>query len=195
MVLKKKSKSKLFFISFVLISGTIFGSIIANNLDGLLIDNLSNSVKNFFSQNMKYVYESRVNLFANEFFKNIKTVLFLWVSGFMPFGNFFLSLILFLKGLSYGFTSSILFSVYKFKGIFYVLKFIFPTNFVLLLIFIFVANHSIRFLKSAQTQNKNLLKQNMIEHTFIFIFSVSCVFLITLANIYFLSWVQKIADT
>lgn len=187
MDLKKKSHSKLFFISVLLISGTIFGSIIANNLDGFLVNNLSPSVKNFFSQNIKCVCKNRVNLFANEFFKNIKTVLLLWISGFIPFGNFFLGTILFLKGLSYGFTSSILFSIYKLKGIFYISKFILPTNFTLLVIFIFVANHSIKFLKYNRMQNKNLLKQNMIEHIFIFIFSVSYVFLITLANIYFLN--------
>lgn len=185
MILKKKSQSKLFFISFLLISGTIFGSIMANNLDGFLINNLSFAVKKFFSQNLKYAYENRINLFANEFFKSIKTVLFLWISGFVPFGNFFLAIILFLKGLSYGFTSSILFSIYRFKGAFYISKFIFPINLALMLIFIFVANHSIKFLKSARTQNKNLLKQNMLEYVFIFIFSVSYVFLITLANTYF----------
>ncbi len=187
MVLKKKSQSKLFFISFLLISGTIFGSIIANNLDGFLINNLNVAVKKFFLQNLKGACENRVNLFANEFFKNIKTVLFLWISGFIPFGNFFLGIILFLKGLSYGFTSSILFSIYKFKGAFYISKFIFPINFALMLIFIFVANHSIKFFKSTYTQNKNLLKQSMLEYVFIFIFSVSYVFLITLANTYFLN--------
>ena len=159
----------------------------ANDLDGFLIDNLSNAIKNFFSQNIKCAYENRINLFANEFFKSIKTVLFLWISGFIPFGNFFLAIILFLKGLSYGFTSSILFSIYKFKGAFYISKFIFPINFALTLIFIFVSFFSIKFFKSTHTQNKNLLKQNMIEYVFIFIFSVSYVFLVTLANTYFLN--------
>ena len=187
MVLKKKSQSKLFFISFLLITGTTFGSIVANNLDGFLINTLEESVKNFFSQNIRYAYENRINLFTNEFFKNIKTVLFLWISGFIPFGNFFSGAILFLKGISYGFTSSILFSVYKLKGLFYIIRFIFPTNFILILIFIFIADHSTKFFKSTRTQNKSLLKQNIAEHIFLFIFSISCVFLITLANIYFLN--------
>ena len=185
MLVKKKYESLLIFIGLALIIGSALGSVLANNINKNLTVYLDTGLKDFFWQRDNYLHENKIHFLASEFFKNSKIILFIWLSSFIPLGNFFVLIILFLKGISYGFTASLITSSYKLKDYFMIMKYILPTNLILLSIFIFTSRQSMKFSVANQKKNVKHIKQYILEHVFIFIISLLCIFLITFVNIYF----------
>lgn len=185
MRIKKKSETLLFLIGLSLIMGSALGAILANNIDKNLITHLTSCLKDFFLQKYNYVHTNKIYFLTHEFFKNSKIILFIWLSGFIPLGSFFVLVILFLKGISYGFAASLITFSYRLKEYLIVMKYILPINLVLLGIFIFASQQSIKFSITHHKKNTKHIKQYILEHVFTFIISILCVFLITFVNIYF----------
>lgn len=185
MVIRKKLdvRSEIYMIIFFIFIGSLCGAVIANNINRIALDSLNRSIKIFFNDLICFNI-NKSSMFVQEFMKNLKIILFLWLMGFIPFGKLFVCFILFIKGLSYGFTSSLLFNTYKLKGFFYVLKFILPTSFILLPAIIFISVCSIKFLSRIRHINRRELKKNMFEYSLIFIIASACIFLSDLINVY-----------
>lgn len=185
MLIKKKSETLLFLIGLSLIIGSALGAILANNIDKNLITRLSSCLKDFFLQKYDYVHGNKIHFLTHEFFKNSKIILFIWLSGFIPLGSFFILVILFLKGMSYGFAGSLITFSYRLKEYLMVMKYILPVNLVLLGVFIFASRQTIKFSAIQHKKNIKHTKQYVLEHVFTLIISILCVFLITFVNIYF----------
>ena len=94
----------------------MIGAILAGGMKQLYCDKVNLTVQKFFFDKLPLPSANKIDLFRIEFLKHGKIILFIWLMAFIPSGNFFLMLVLFLKGVSYGFTSSVLFSVYKLKA-------------------------------------------------------------------------------
>lgn len=178
---KIDKSSILFAIIISVILGSFSGSLIANRMDNFSLDKINVSIENFFVRSDNSF--DRIELFTSEFFKNGKVAVFLWFMAFIPFGKLFLMLLLFLKGLSYGFTSSIFFSLYKSKGVLYIAKYLIPQNFILLPVFIFISVCSFNYVNRIHIKRKNDY-HNLLEYLFVLLISLACVFLSSLIEIY-----------
>jgi stage II sporulation protein M len=183
-------KSLLNLIVIYLIIGALFGSIIANKINNQTYNKINSQIKYFLHTINKnnITCENRLDIFLSEFFKDAKIVLFLWLMAFIPVGRFFIALILFFKSFTYGFTSSVLFDVYKINGLIYAFKYILMQNIILLPIFVFISFCSLNYISIKQDKkNKlNTTKTSIdLEYFLTLALSLACVFLSLLIEIYF----------
>lgn len=177
---KKYASNKNFLITILMsiIFGALIGAIIANRMDNFTVVKINKSVEDFFALDLSY---EKVDLFKSEFFKNARTIFFLWLMAFIPLGKFFLMLLLFIKGLAYGFTSSILISHYKLKALVRIIKYILPQNLILFPILVFISICNLNF------YTNKLDSRSLFEYFFILVISLASVFLAALIQIYLLT--------
>lgn len=90
-------------------------------------------------------------------------------------------LLLFIKGLAYGFTSSILISHYKLKALVRIIKYILPQNLILFPILVFISICNLNF------YTNKLDSRSLFEYFFILVISLASVFLAALIQIYLLT--------
>ena len=151
----------LYTIVVALLLGSICGAVIANCQNKISLDSLINSIEIFFGEKFFSCDMDLKRIFLYETVKNGMTILFLWLMAFVPLGKIFILLCLFVRGICYGFASSIIFDVYNLKGFWYILKFLVPSDFILIPVFIFDAFCSMFF---AKTLNKNCSYTSLIHY-------------------------------
>lgn len=114
-----------------LFAGLVLGSVSAASMEGEQYTNLSGFMDNFISSyNLQPVNKTRVLM--NSIAGNIKTVLFLWVSGMwvglIPFAIFQMGV----KGYKLGFSAAFLVSAYKGRGILFAVMSLMPQILILM---------------------------------------------------------------
>lgn len=161
--------------------GSIIGSILANIMNVQLLSKINSLVENFFSDRPNFFGISKFDLLIEEFFKHGKIIFFIWLMAFIPWGKIFVYVALLIKGICLGFSSSIIFSMYKWEALAKTIKYVLPQNFFLLLIIIFISHCALT--NASSTKHKN----NMFEYFFALVISMMCTFLILLIEIYLLA--------
>lgn len=169
----KKIKKYLFLISLLLL-GVLFGIIFINiisEVDKLIIKNELNEFISLINKNEISISSS----FLNAFSENIIMFFIIWCSGFifilLPISYF----IVFYKGFITGFLLSSLIYIFKIKGLFYFLIFVFPTGILSILFLIFfvfiISKFSKKFLLIIYKDNSYDLKK-LIKKYFLLLIGV-----------------------
>lgn len=152
-------------MSIILLLGAIIGSIFANILNYETFANLNALIEkpNF--------YET--------FIKHSKSIIILWFCAFVAIGTFITYLIVFIKGLSIGFASSLIIRLYGFKGVIYCFSMFFMQNLILLPLYFFIGLYSINFRNNEKTPD---FKQGLKEYIFVLIISALFILLVSLMD-------------
>ena len=164
------NKWKFFIITSCLVSGVVIGSLSAIFLKGADFSVLGTYMNNFVSAHTLQTAD-RGAVFGFSVYNNIKTILFMWVSGFwialIPIG--FLQV--FSKGYRIGFTSAFLVQLYGGKGILFLFSALLPQIIIVLPIimvysvfnvnFAFILRH-VRQKGQSALERKDLLIKNLI---------------------------------
>lgn len=173
-------------ILIVLALGIIVGALIANNLDTLKKDELYTFTSKLIF-NINSLEINKATVLADCFIKYGKFVIIIWLLAFIPYGSIFSLLIIFTKGLSYGFTTSFLVSSYGVKGIYYAIQMYFIQNLFMIPTYFFVAYFCINYSMSQKEKiNFNKTNNNILEYVIVLIISCACVFLVSLIEAFVL---------
>lgn len=172
----KKLSLIIKFLAFVLFLGSIFGSILVNMLEkdkfNLLVQFLTNFIDNYGLKNFS-------QSFFESFFNNVKYLIIIWFLGYIKAAPFFVTIVIFFKGLSYGFTSSIFVQKYELASIIYTSFLYLPQSFIIIPAYFFVA------LKSFQYSNKlNKNKANFKQYLFVLLFILIVSLIISLVDLF-----------
>ncbi|MBQ9757936.1 MAG: stage II sporulation protein M [Clostridia bacterium] len=149
------SCSKVLFVLtfFCLVAGTVIGSLSAITMNTENYESLGTYMNNFLSA---YTIQSvdRGEVFKVSLYNNVKTVLFLWVSGLcvwlIPLGVIQIAA----RGYKMGFTTVFLIQLYKGKGILFVLASLLPQIMILFPALIIYAVFNISYALSLHNLKK-----------------------------------------
>lgn len=184
---KKRQMMAIIICLFFLLS-TIMGAILANSLSLEDVNNLQSSLETLFQK------EQNSKGFSSIFFKYLKYDVLIWLGGCFYYGAILSAGVLAFRGISLGYTASVLFRTYGAKGIFPVICSMLPQNLILLPIYFFMTWIAFCFLleqKSGQ-YGKGALKREVTrrwtEYIILFVGSVLAVILASLVEIYVSKW-------
>lgn len=184
----KKEKKLLIFIIIIFLLGVVGGSIFLNILTKTDKDLLINEIGNYFIdiKNLKNNVFG-LNVFKNNMISDISITFLLFIFGISMIGILFVIIYLFSKGFILGLTlSSILFK-YKIKGIIGIILFIFPVEFLKILIFILMSFYAVY---SSLELLKALLKKSTLNFRY-FLGKYLLCFLFTIISIIILNFLDS----
>ncbi len=176
---------------FFLLS-TIAGAILANSLSPEDVNTIQGSLEDLFQK------EQNSKSFLSVFLKYLKYDVLIWLGGCFYYGAILSAGVLAFRGISLGYTTSILFRTYGAKGIFTVICSMLPQNLILLPIYFFMTWIAFCFLleqKSGQ-YGKGALKREVTrrwtEYSILFVGSILVVSLASFIEIYVSEWLLSI---
>ena len=162
------------FMILVTFAGVICGSLLLRFLDEEPITEITKTLNHFFD-NLKE-YDSDIlaapELFRDSFYKNGAILLLVWVLGLFPAGYLIVLPVLFLKGISLGFTIGVLIHRYSIRGALFCLAAILPHN--LFLVPAYIMGSAFAFAYSFYLF-QNCFAKGKIKHTF---FTQYCLYMI-----------------
>lgn len=162
----RDNRGIVIFMMLVVLAGVCSGALMVRMLDEGPMSELITSFNQFISvlkeDNSDVL--SAPALLRSSLLKNGAAILLVWVLGLFPVGYIFILLILFLKGLSVGFTAGIIIYHFSLKGAIFCLAALFPHN--LLIIPAYLISAAFAFAYSIYLfRNKYLRGKN--EHPFL----------------------------
>lgn len=142
-------------LSVTLTIGITVGAIMANTIDGEKYDELSGFISGFI-ENFSTSTASKSDAFKEAIVKYGKILVLIWFFGFVTYGIFFIFLIIFMKGLSYGFTTALIVRQLGLNGLTYAAALYIPQNLILVPVYFCVSYFSINYiLNSLNDRQKN----------------------------------------
>lgn len=144
----------------VIIAGFICGSLLVRFIADETLKEIVTSL-NYFLTDLKQDTSllAAPELFRSSFYKNGMFLLLLWVLGLFSAGFIFIPLILFMKGVSLGFTAGVLIYRYTMKGLLFSLAALFPHSLLLIPSYLLSASfafaYSIYLFRHRLYQGKN----------------------------------------
>ncbi len=135
------------FMILVILAGIVCGALLVRFMDEGPLTEITTALNNFFN-NLK---ENEGNMLAApellrvSFYKNGTILLLLWVLGMFSVGYFLVLPVLFLKGISLGFTMGVLIYRYSIKGVLFCLVALMPHNLFLVPAYILGATFSFTY--------------------------------------------------
>lgn len=150
-----------FFMTGLFGMGLLFGAIIVNALPANIKSDLGTYLTHFFKEMSVGQNLSPDLIFSERTGYYIKYVIFLWILGFTIIGLPILFVLIFLKGFVMGFTIGFLVGELKLKGFGLALAALFPSNLIIVPLFIIIATlssaFSLRLFKQLNTGTKTKL--------------------------------------
>lgn len=138
------NKWQLLVVIFSLMAGTLIGSVFSVSMESESLDAMEKYINNFVSAyNLQPI--NNMEVFRFSVYNNIKTVLFLWISGlwigFLPLAVFQVGL----KGYKLGFSTALFVKSFKTKGIIFALISSIPQLLIVIPMVIIYAVFNINF--------------------------------------------------
>lgn len=151
-------KMIILIFSFVMLIGATIGAIVANFISESQFLQLSKFISEFFSS-FQLNSINKADIFIECIIKYGKTIIILWFLGFISIGAIFILIVLFFKGISYGFTTAFIIRQFGSKGILYSLALYVPQNIILIPVYFLIAFFSFKYIVknigSKEIKNKN----------------------------------------
>ncbi len=121
------------FMILVIFTGVISGSLLVRFLDEEPVAEITKALNHFFDNLNEYENEilAAPELFRISFYRNCALLILIWVLGLFPAGFLMVLSVLFLKGISLGFTIGVLIHRYSVRGALFCLAAILPHNLLL----------------------------------------------------------------
>ncbi|WP_280768313.1 stage II sporulation protein M [Salipaludibacillus daqingensis] len=139
------NRSTFIFTTVLLIMGVVFGSIIVNSMSFSQKNDLYAYLTLFFSEVEKGEFANARDIFTQSFAYYSKVLGFIWFLGLSIIGLPIVFILLFIKGLTIGFTVGFLVDQMGFEGFLFAFSSVFPQNIFLIPIFILVASTATSF--------------------------------------------------
>lgn len=176
-------KMVILIFSFVMFIGTVIGAIIANFINESQFLELSKFMSGFFND-FGINSISKADVFTECVIKYGKTIVILWFLGFISIGVIFILIVLFFKGISYGFTTAFIIKQFGTKGILYSLALYIPQSIILIPVYFFVAFFSLKYIVK-NIGNKEIKNENSILElkAYIVLLAIAGVFVLIAALI------------
>lgn len=170
-------------ISLSLIIGAFIGAVMANTIDINEYNQLSKFMGNFIND-FNILNLNKSEIFYECMVKYGKTALIIWFLGFIPMGIIVIFIIVFAKGLSYGFTTAFIIRSFGTKGILYILALYVPQNIILIPVYFLIAFTGLKYIfremdnsKNSVIELKSYFVAIMIAGVFIILASLTDVFI------------------
>ena len=169
----------------------IISFILTNSSNKLIIkENMITFIENIESNNINYFSSIFKNISSN-----LKIMFIIWIFGLLCFTSLFIPFIILYKSIKLSFELVSLIYSYKIKGLFLSLFYLFPFSILYIFLYILISYYSIyqaikcfRILKANKTIN---LKAFIKNYILIFIILSSLVVVLSILEIYFLSFITK----
>lgn len=169
----------------------IISFILTNSSNKLIIkENMITFIENIESDNINYFSSIFKNISSN-----LKIMFIIWIFGLLCFTSLFIPFIILYKSIKISFELVSLIYSYKIKGLFLSLFYLFPFSILYIFLYILISYYSIyqaikcfRILKANKTIN---LKAFIKNYILIFIILSSLVVVLSILEIYFLSFITK----
>lgn len=156
----RENQGIFIFMILVIIAGFICGSLLVRFIADETLKEIVTSL-NYFLTDLKQDTSllAAPELLRSSFYKNGMFLLLLWVLGLFSAGFIFIPLILFMKGVSLGFTAGVLIYRYTMKGLLFSLAALFPHSLLLIPSYLLSASfafaYSIYLFRHRLYQGKN----------------------------------------
>ncbi len=152
-----KNRTVLIFIVSGLVAGIIIGWIYSATLTGQGYTKAASSTQEYLKQ---YSGETtnRMNIFNDSVLKHGKTVIMIWLLAFVPIGGFVIFMLIMIKGIGLGFTTAILYRMFKLNGLVCASLLYLPQCLILIPVYVFMSYSGINFiLKHLNNKTKDSL--------------------------------------
>lgn len=153
----QKIKNSIKYLLIIMTIGSFIGSFV-----GYYNGMISYENNLYFDGNKVLFIDGGIVSYIEIFLKNFKYLIVIWFLGFIYLGIIFIFLLGFIKGFSFGFTTSILFQTYNIDGLKYAIFNYVPQAFIYIPFFIFVSFKALQniFEKNSTNSNKKLDNYN-----------------------------------
>lgn len=163
----RKNPGIFIFMTLVIIAGVACGALLVRFLDEEPLQEITATLNYFFTD----LKEEENNILAApellrvSYYRNGALLLLIWAFGFFPAGFYLVPIILFLKGLSLGFTVGIVIYRYSLKGFLFSLAAVLPHN--LFFVPAYIMAGSFAFAYSLYLFNRRLPRLSLKKDPFI----------------------------
>ncbi len=160
------------FVVVLFLMGVIFGAVIVNSLSFTQKEDLFYYLSQFFGQAAKGEAHVARDLFLQSFFHNSKFIGLIWILGISIIGLPVILIMLFIKGVTVGFTVGFLVNQMGWNGFLLSFVSILPQNLIIIPIFIIMAALSVMFsLRMIRNQFMKKINQPVLPLFFRYVFS------------------------
>lgn len=184
------NRAAYIFTTVLLLMGVIFGAVIVNSMNFSQKNDLYAYLTLFFNEVEKGEFANPAAIFTQSFAYYSKMLGFIWVLGLSVIGIPVVFILLFIKGLTVGFTVGFLVDRMGFEGFLFAFTSVFPQNIFLIPVFILVAStataFSIRIWRQIIRRGHEPIFQHFVSYTF-FIFIIGAVLVLISAFEAFIS--------
>lgn len=139
------NKMVILLLCVTMLVGAAVGAVMANLMNIDQFTRLSQFMDNFFND-FGTSSISKADIFNECIIKYGKTIIILWFLGFISVGAIFIFVVIFSKGLSYGFTTAFIIRQFGVKGILYSFALYIPQNIILIPVYFFIAFLSLKYI-------------------------------------------------
>lgn len=160
------------FVVVLFLMGVIFGAVIVNSLSFTQKEDLFYYLSQFFGQAAKGEVNAARDLFLQSFFHNSKFIGLIWILGISIIGLPIILIMLFIKGVTVGFTVGFLVNQMEWNGFLLSFVSILPQNLIIIPVFIIMAALSVMFsLRMIRNQFMKKISQPVLPLFFRYLFS------------------------
>jgi len=160
------------FVVVLFLMGVIFGAVIVNSLSFTQKEDLFYYLSQFFGQAAKGEVNAARDLFLQSFFHNSKFIGLIWILGISIIGLPIILIMLFIKGVTVGFTVGFLVNQMEWNGFLLSFVSILPQNLIIIPVFIIMAALSVMFsLRMIRNQFMKKISQPVLPLFFRYVFS------------------------
>jgi stage II sporulation protein M len=160
------------FVVVLFLMGVIFGAVIVNSLSFTQKEDLFYYLSQFFGQAASGEAAGAKDLFVQSFLHNSKLIGLIWLLGISIIGLPVILVLLFIKGMTVGFTVGFLVNQMQWNGFLLSFVSILPQNLVIIPVYIIMAAMSLTFsLKMIRNQFIKRLNQPVMPMFFRYCFS------------------------
>ncbi|MBM4762191.1 stage II sporulation protein M [Bacillus sp. B15-48] len=174
------------FVVVLFLMGVIFGAVIVNSLSFSQKEDLFYYLSQFFGQAATGEVIAAKDLFIQSFFHNSKFIGLIWILGISIIGLPVILILLFIKGITVGFTVGFLVNQMGWNGFLLSFVSILPQNLVIIPVYIIMSALSVIFsLKMIRNQFMKKMTQPVLPQFFRYLFSfvIAVLFIATAAGI------------
>lgn len=174
------------FVVVLFLMGVIFGAVIVNSLSISQKEDLFYYLSQFFGQAATGEVIQAKDLFIQSFFHNSKFIGLIWILGISIIGLPVILILLFIKGITVGFTVGFLVNQMGWNGFLLSFVSILPQNLVIIPVYIIMASLSVVFsMKMIRNQFMKKMTQPVLPQFFRYLFSfgVAVIFIAGAAGI------------
>jgi len=160
------------FVVVLFLMGVIFGAVIVNSLSFTQREDLFYYLSQFFGQAAEGEGNAARDLFLQSFFHNSKFIGLIWILGISIIGLPIILIMLFIKGVTVGFTVGFLVNQMGWNGFLLSFVSILPQNLIIIPVFIIMAALSVMFsLRMIRNQFMKKISQPVLPLFFRYVFS------------------------